>query len=73
MDHQYLFTYLPCQTCSAKIHCDQCSERIAASLMQFEGIRHAEVDTAKKQLAVSGTFDTFGLEEYMEELGVFIA
>ena len=71
MDHQISFTYLPCQTCSAKIRCDQCSDLVVTSLMQIEGIVNAEVNMVKKQLAVNGAMELGKLEEYLEDLGVF--
>ena len=71
MENQISFTYLPCQSCSAKIHCDQCSDLVAASLINMQGVASAAVDMVKKQLTVSGTMDLDELEERLEDLGVF--
>ena len=71
MKNPISFTYIPCQTCSAKIHCDQCSDQVAASLRKMAGVVHVDVDMVKKQLAVSGTLDPDMLEECLEDVGVF--
>ena len=72
MERQISFTYLPCQSCSAKIHCDQCSELVVLALVKLDGVACAEVDMVKKQLTISGTMDPDELEERLEDLGVFL-
>ena len=46
MELVYSFTYLPCQTCTAKIHCEQCQETIAAALNKLSGVQSAQVSMA---------------------------
>lgn len=72
MHPQISFTYLPCQTCSAKIHCEQCADTIAQSLLQINGITHVEVDMAAKQLVIIGSAHSQDVEAYLEDRGVFV-
>lgn len=71
MNYQISFTYLPCQTCTAKIHCEQCANTVTQSLLQINGITRAEIDMVKKQAAVDCSLDRDDLDEYLEDLGLF--
>ena len=72
MQSDLTFTYQPCQTCSAKIHCEQCGETIAEALRRMDGVEAAEVNArafgADAQVILSddgtppemdGSFDVF--------------
>lgn len=70
MQHQISFAYLPCQTCNAKIHCDQCAETAAQSLLKLVGVTLAEVDMKNKVARVDCTMDLDDLEAAMEDIGM---
>ena len=71
MNYQTSFTYIPCQTCTAKIHCEQCADTVTQSLLQISGVTNAEVDMVKKQASVESSLDPDDLDEYLEDLGLF--
>ena len=48
----YTFTYLPCETCHAKVRCDQCEQTILEKLMRIEGVRAGEVCIPKRLIAI---------------------
>lgn len=72
MTHSFSITYLPCRSCHAKIHCDECEKRLEEALMHVDGVNGASIQIAAKQALIAGPIDDDTLEEAMEELGVFI-
>ena len=72
MTHSFSITYLACQSCHAKVHCDECEKRLEDALMQMQGINGASVQMGPKQILVDGTMDADDLEEVMEDFGIFI-
>ena len=67
------FTYQPCQTCSAKIHCEQCGETIAQALRRMDGVEAAEVNIPAKTMRVTGPdIDEDAIEDAMDAIGVFL-
>ena len=43
MTHTISITYIACQTCHAKIHCEECEKRLEEALMRVQGINGASV------------------------------
>lgn len=72
MNHQVTFSYLACQTCQAKIHCDRCGEEVAGSLMNMDGVERVEMNMKAKSLVVSGDVDVDDLEIKLEDLGLLV-
>lgn len=72
MNHQVTFSYLACQTCQAKIHCDRCGEEVASSLMNMDGVERVEMNMKAKSLIVSGAVDVDDLEIKLEDLGLLV-
>ena len=72
MTHRFPFFYTGCQTCQARVHCEECEERLSQMLMRLEGINGAVVQMANKQLAIDGDLDSGTLEETLEDLGIFV-
>ena len=73
MELTYSFTYLPCQTCTAKIHCEQCQETIAAALNKLSGVQSAQVSIPEKTLRITGNgIDEDVVEDAMDAIGVFL-
>ena len=38
MTRDYRFTYLSCQACTQRVHCDQCQTQITEMLMRLKGV-----------------------------------
>lgn len=72
MTHSVSITYLACQTCHAKIHCDECEKRLEEALMRMQGVNGASIQMAAKQALIDGPIDADTLEEVLEDLGIFI-
>lgn len=69
MNHAYTITYLKCQSCTAKIHCDACADEIEERLLK-EGVR-AAIDLPNRAARVETPMDEDELLDLMEEIGVF--
>ena len=73
MELTYSFDYLPCQACSAKIHCEQCQDTIAAALHRLRGVQSAQVSIPEKALHVTGDgIDEDAIEDALDAIGVFL-
>ena len=73
MDVQYAFTYLPCQTCTAKIHCEQCQADIARKLLEIDGVAAAEVNVPQRLIRIDSTgADPDEIDDEMDAIGVFL-
>lgn len=72
MNHQITFLYLACQTCQAKIHCEQCGADVTNSLLQMGGVDSVALNMVAKTLAVSGNISGDDLEMKLEDLGFLI-
>lgn len=69
----YTFTYLPCETCHAKVRCDQCEQTILEKLMRIEGVRAGEVCIPKRLIAIrSEGADPNEIDDGMDAIGVFL-
>ncbi len=73
MTHSLSISYLACQTCHAKVHCDECEKRLEEALMRMQGVNGASIQMAAKQALIDGPIDIDTLEEALEDLGIFIA
>ncbi|MBQ8506839.1 MAG: hypothetical protein IJ466_05365 [Clostridia bacterium] len=71
MKYEFSFTYLSCQSCTAKIHCEKCAEEIMDRLL-LRGIEAAEIDIANKQIAVLAPgLDEMDVLDLLEEVSIF--
>ena len=69
----YTFTYLPCETCHAKVLCDQCEQTILEKLMRIEGVRAGEVCIPKRLISIlSENADPDEIDEEMDAIGVLL-
>ena len=69
----YTFTYLPCETCHAKVLCDQCEQTILEKLMRIEGVRAGEVCIPKRVISIqSENADPDEIDDEMDAIGVFL-
>lgn len=71
MKYNYTISYLPCQSCQAKVNCERCAQNIADGLKKH-GIDGAEINIPQNALCVETDADGDTLEEYLEDLGVFV-
>jgi hypothetical protein len=65
----YTITYLKCQSCTAKIHCDACADEIRERLLG-EGVK-AVIDIPNRSAAIETAMDEDDLLDLLEEIGVF--
>lgn len=72
MTANYSFTYLDCQKCTARIHCDECESRLAEALTRISRIHSVKLEMAKKQIVLGTELDPEELEEMLEDLGIFV-
>lgn len=70
MEYEYDFTYLSCQSCTAKIHCDDCAAQIHERLAR--NVASARIDIAAKRICIdAGGMDEMDLLDLLEDIGVF--
>lgn len=72
MIHQLFFTYLACQTCQAKIHCDQCGISLSQSLLQTNEIVQADFNMTSKMVTLASSLNLDEIEIRLEDLGILI-
>ena len=69
----YTFTYLPCQTCHAKVHCDQCEQAILDKLLRIDGVQAGEVCIPKRLISIRNeNADPDEIDDEMDAIGVFL-
>lgn len=65
-------TYLKCQSCTAKIHCEACGEELAASLSKKQGIYSVLANIPDKSIRVEHDLDIDALEDLLDEQGALL-
>ena len=74
MTTEYKFSYLPCEFCVGKNHCDACAAEIAGQLMSRPGVLDARVDRPENTLVIAHeAIDLDDLEDAMDAIGVFLS
>ena len=71
MTYNTSITYLSCQTCQAKIHCEDCGRRLEDTLANMDGISCIRVDLANHRLVADATLCLDDFAELLEEHGLF--
>lgn len=71
MKHEFTFTYLTCQSCTARIHCEQCGEELQQRLLGKSGISNAQVDIPNKSLGIDSAMDEDDLLDILEDMSIF--
>ncbi len=67
------FIYFKCQSCDAKIHCDQCGEELAERLLMVDGIDKIQFAMKDKKIELqSDCLSEDDVEDYLDELGIFL-
>ena len=67
------YSYLPCQFCVGKNHCEQCGEDIRKSLLGVDGVAEVRMDVPARKLTL--TLDGADFDDVCdaaEVLGVFL-
>ena len=72
MNHSMTFNFLACQTCHAKIHCDQCGEDVIAKLRNHGITGAIDLNMAAKSIAVDTDMEIDDLEILLEDLGLLV-
>ena len=70
MEFTYDVTFLKCQSCDAKIHCDRCSEEAAEKLLRHAGVSAVRLDLKKKTVTIAGD-DEDVLLDALDNEGIF--
>ena len=73
MTRDYRFTYLSCQACAQRVHCDQCQAQITEMLMRLKGVQSVEINIVMKTMRVA--FEGIradDIEEVLENAGIFV-
>lgn len=72
MKYEFDFSFLNCQSCSAKIHCDECRDNLQERLEKMQGIDRIQIDIQNKHLSVESAFlDEDDLLDALEEVSIF--
>ena len=71
MLYTFSVTYMACQSCTAKIRCDECETRLEEALMRLNGVHGASLQMAKKELLIDAAQDEDDLLDALEDLGLF--
>ena len=71
MPYTFSATYMACQTCQSKIHCDECETRLEETMMRLNGVHGASLQMAKKELLIDAEQGEEDLMDALEDLGIF--
>ena len=72
-DRWYDYSYLPCQSCVGKNHCEQCGEEIRQSLLAMDGVAAVEMDVPARRLRLTlKGADPDDIIDRADALGVFL-
>ncbi len=67
------YSYLPCQFCVGKNHCEQCGEDIRQSLLGLEGVEAVTMDVPNRSLTLQYYDTDFDdIADQADALGVFL-
>lgn len=74
MTQTFGFTYLDCQSCTQRTHCEQCQTKLADKITRIDHIDCAQVNIPAQTLTVQ--FDPIledDIEDILEDLGCFLS
>ena len=73
MQRTFDYSYLPCQFCVGKNHCEQCGEEIRRALEAVRGVTRVTMDAPARRLTIDFDGADMGdIEERAEAMGVFL-
>lgn len=72
MNYEFEITYLACQSCTAKIHCERCGADLVERLLKKGGAATICIDIPKRHMTLqSDHWDEMDLLDAMEDIGLF--
>ena len=71
MTYTFKISYISCQTCHAKVHCDECEKRLEDAIMRLSDVHGASLQITNKTLLVAGQMDEDTLVDALEDIGIF--
>lgn len=70
MKYDFSFTYLACQSCTAKIHCEDCARELQERLLQRR--INASIDIANHRISLHAPgMDEMDVLDILEEVSIF--
>lgn len=72
MKLEYAITYLACQSCTAKIHCEKCAAELTERLQRQRGISAVQIDIPARRMSLQADgLDEMDLLDMLEDAGIF--
>ena len=72
MKLEYAITYLACQSCTAKIHCEKCAAELTERLQKQRGVSDVQIDIPARRMSLQADgLDEMDLLDMLEEAGIF--
>lgn len=71
MKYEFDVSYMACQTCTSKIHCEKCEKEIEESMLKLDGVNEATIKIIEKRMVIDAEVDEDDLIDALEALGVF--
>lgn len=72
MKLEYAITYLACQSCTAKIHCEKCAAELTERLQKQRGVSDVQIDIpARRMFLQTDGLDEMDLLDMLEDAGIF--
>lgn len=72
MNYSFNITYLTCQSCTAKIHCENCAAELQEKLQQHNDIHVDKIDIPARSLRLqTQVLDEDDLLDLLEDAGIF--
>ena len=72
VDFVYDFSFVNCQSCSAKIHCEDCGTNLEERIAKTPGVERVSIDIQNKRIHLSTNgLDEDELLDFLEEVGIF--
>lgn len=72
MKLEYAITYLACQSCTAKIHCEKCAAELTERLQKQRGVSAVQIDIPARRMSLQADgLDEMDLLDMLEDAGIF--
>ena len=72
MKLEYAITYLACQSCTAKIHCEKCAAELTERLQNQRGVSDVQIDIPARRMSLQADgLDEMDLLDMLEDAGIF--
>ena len=72
MKLEYAITYLACQSCTAKIHCEKCATELTERLQKQRGVSDVQIDIPARRMSLQADgLDEMDLLDMLEDAGIF--